>query len=51
MSKDEVAQKYNICTKTLKRWCKRANIETGNNKLLPPAVLEKIKQAFGEPKH
>lgn len=50
ISKTELAKKYNVCTKTLLRWCKSAQIQTGNKKVLLPAEVEKIYKVFGEPK-
>lgn len=47
-TRKEIASEYGICTHTLKRWIKRANLQIPSGDL-PPKMQHLIYAAFGEP--
>lgn len=48
-SRKEIADEYNVCTRTFRRWIKKKGIVLPSG-LVRPANLEKIYQIFGRPR-
>ena len=48
-SKKEIAELYGISTKTLRRWCERAGISLGKEKLIHPCKVKLMFEHFGPP--
>lgn len=49
-TRQQLAQEYGICVRTLNRWFVKAQLAIPNREILSPSLVQKVYDRFGCPK-